>query len=112
MFLDGKCLYTLFNHTYLIFIKSLHFSSFVLGDYVDNYENPYFYMWILCSVISSIYTYTWDVKMDWGLFSKNSGEYTFLREEIVYDNTASFLYYYLLIMCYDYYNVRIKRTPH
>lgn len=50
-----------------------------------------FYLWILCSVISTIYTYTWDVKMDWGLFSKSSGEYSFLREEIVYDNTVSFL---------------------
>lgn len=45
-------------------------------------------------MISSIYTYTWDVKMDWGLFSKNSGEYTFLREEIVYDNTVISTYFY------------------
>lgn len=43
-------------------------------------------------MISSIYTYTWDIKMDWGLFNKNSGEYTFLREEIVYDNTVRFAY--------------------
>lgn len=57
-----------------------------------------FYLWIACSLISTIYTYTWDVKMDWGLFSKNSGEYTFLREEIVYDNTVSFslLYYFII----------------
>ncbi|XP_050539757.1 xenotropic and polytropic retrovirus receptor 1-like isoform X2 [Daktulosphaira vitifoliae] len=57
------------------------------NDYEDNYENPFFYTWVLCAMISSIYTYTWDVKMDWGLFSKHSGEYLFLREEIVYDNT-------------------------
>jgi len=30
--------------------------------------------------------------MDWGLFSKNSGEYIFLREEIVYDNTVSYYF--------------------
>lgn len=60
-------------------------------------------MWILCSVISSVYTYTWDVKMDWGLFNKNSGEYTFLREEIVYDNTVSYFYIYIFyIINYDY----------
>jgi TM2 domain-containing membrane protein YozV len=61
---------------------------FVLDHYSDNYDNPFFYFWIFCSVICSIYTYTWDVKMDWGLFNKNSEEYTFLREEIVYDNTV------------------------
>lgn len=66
---------------------------FVLDNYADNNENPFFYFWIICSVISSIYTYTWDIKMDWGLFNKNSGDYTFLREEIVYDNTVSFWIY-------------------
>lgn len=63
---------------------------FTLGNYTDVYENPFLYIWIFCSLISSIYTYTWDVKMDWGLFNKNSGEYTFLREEIVYDNTVCY----------------------
>lgn len=68
---------------------------FVLDNYADSYDNPFFYFWIFCSVISSIYTYTWDVKMDWGLFNKNSGEYTFLREEIVYDNTVSYFLIFL-----------------
>lgn len=27
--------------------------------------------------------------MDWGLFDKNAGENTFLREEIVYSSTVS-----------------------
>lgn len=66
---------------------------FVSGNYGSNYDNPFFYFWIFCSVISSVYTYTWDLKMDWGLFNANSGEYSFLREEIVYDNTVSFIYF-------------------
>ncbi|KAE9535948.1 hypothetical protein AGLY_007849 [Aphis glycines] len=65
------------------------------NNYADSYDNPFFFFWVICSVISSIYTYTWDVKMDWGLFNNNSGEYTFLREEIVYDNTG---YYYFAII--------------
>lgn len=69
-----------------------NFFFFVSGQYADGYDNPFLYTWIFCSVISSIYTYTWDVKMDWGLFSKNSGEYIFLREEIVYDNTVSYYF--------------------
>ncbi|KAI2661844.1 hypothetical protein H4Q32_007531 [Labeo rohita] len=44
----------------------------------------FFYMLILSSVASSLYTLIWDLKMDWGLFDRNAGENTFLREEIVY----------------------------
>ena len=46
--------------------------------------------------ISSVYTYTWDVKMDWGLFDSNaSKEYKCLREEIVYSTPK---YYYFAII--------------
>ena len=33
-----------------------------------------FYAWILSSVVSSLYAYTWDIKMDWGLLDKNAGD--------------------------------------
>lgn len=46
-------------------------------------------MWIGASIISSCYAYTWDIKMDWGLFDKSAGENKFLREEIVYSSTVS-----------------------
>ena len=35
-------------------------------------------------MISTCYTLTWDIKMDWGLLDKNAGENRFLREETVY----------------------------
>ena len=41
-------------------------------------------LWVLSQLISSCYTFTWDVKMDWGLLDKNAGENKFLREETVY----------------------------
>lgn len=44
----------------------------------------FFYLYIGCLVVSSCYTLIWDLKMDWGLFDRNAGENTFLREEIVY----------------------------
>ncbi|XP_064649063.1 solute carrier family 53 member 1-like isoform X2 [Lineus longissimus] len=47
-------------------------------------NNVFFYLWIISCIVSSCYTYTWDIKMDWGLFDKNAGENKFLREEIVY----------------------------
>ncbi|EHB09815.1 Xenotropic and polytropic retrovirus receptor 1-like protein, partial [Heterocephalus glaber] len=55
----------------------------------------FFYLWIVFCTISSCYTLIWDLKMDWGLFDKNAGENTFLREEIVYPQKA---YYYCAII--------------
>uniref|UniRef100_H0VJE3 Solute carrier family 53 member 1 n=1 Tax=Cavia porcellus TaxID=10141 RepID=H0VJE3_CAVPO len=55
----------------------------------------FFYLWIVFNIISSCYTLIWDLKMDWGLFDKNAGENTFLREEIVYPQKA---YYYCAII--------------
>ncbi|XP_029379925.1 xenotropic and polytropic retrovirus receptor 1 homolog isoform X4 [Echeneis naucrates] len=55
----------------------------------------FLYLYISCLVISSCYTLVWDLKMDWGLFDRNAGENTFLREEIVYPHKA---YYYSAIV--------------
>ncbi|KAJ6639068.1 Xenotropic and polytropic retrovirus receptor 1 [Pseudolycoriella hygida] len=57
------------------------------SDYPNTFDNPYTILWILSSFISSCYAYTWDIKMDWGLFDKNANENRFLREEIVYSST-------------------------
>ncbi|XP_076316128.1 solute carrier family 53 member 1-like isoform X3 [Tachypleus tridentatus] len=66
---------------------------------IDQYEeseyNPFFFLWILSAVVSSCYTYIWDIKMDWGLFESNGGENKFLREEIVYSSPG---YYYFAII--------------
>lgn len=62
----------------------------------ENTYNIYFYIWILTAVISSLYAYTWDIKMDWGLLDRNAGkENRFLREEIVY--SAKGYYYFAII---------------
>ncbi|KAL6104727.1 xpr1 [Pungitius sinensis] len=57
--------------------------------------NIFLYLYVGCSVVSSCYTLIWDLKMDWGLFDRNAGENTFLREEIVYPHKA---YYYSAIV--------------
>lgn len=71
---------------------NLNFNQFVkwTGDYKHSSENPYFYLWIVASVVSSVYAYTWDVKMDWGLFDQKAGDNKFLREEIVYPSAVSY----------------------
>jgi len=63
------------------------------GEVVQN--NAFFYVWVVAAIISTCYTFAWDVKMDWGLFDKNAGENKFLREEIVYAYKG---YYYFAII--------------
>uniref|UniRef100_A0A665TRL4 Xenotropic and polytropic retrovirus receptor 1a n=1 Tax=Echeneis naucrates TaxID=173247 RepID=A0A665TRL4_ECHNA len=57
--------------------------------------DTFFYLLIVFSTISSLYTLIWDLRMDWGLFDRGAGENTFLREEIVYPHKA---YYYCAII--------------
>ena len=42
-------------------------------------------LWIWAAIISTCYTLTWDIKMDWGLLDRKAPqENRFLREETVY----------------------------
>jgi len=58
-------------------------------------RSPFFYLYILSAIISSCYTYVWDIKMDWGFFTAGAGDNRFLREEIVYSSKG---YYYFAIV--------------
>uniref|UniRef100_A0A8C4DDG8 Xenotropic and polytropic retrovirus receptor 1 n=1 Tax=Dicentrarchus labrax TaxID=13489 RepID=A0A8C4DDG8_DICLA len=69
------------------------YSTHKAEDHADT--QIFFYLYIGCLVVSSCYTLVWDLKMDWGLFDRNAGENTFLREEIVYPHKA---YYYSAIV--------------
>lgn len=69
------------------------FSSMTLatgGSAFSSTSNPWFYFWVVASVVSSCYAYTWDIRMDWGLLDGNAGDNRFLREEIVYSSVSSF----------------------
>ncbi|GAB6031448.1 hypothetical protein CHUAL_009219 [Chamberlinius hualienensis] len=77
---------------FVILFSSLN--SFYEGDYKDTY-NPFFYLWIAAMIVNSLYSYIWDLKMDWGLFDKNAGENKFLREEVVYSSNG---YYYFAVV--------------
>ncbi|XP_066586016.1 solute carrier family 53 member 1-like isoform X2 [Prorops nasuta] len=65
------------------------------NHYALSTENPYFYLWLIVSIVSSCFAYTWDIKLDWGLFDKSAGENKFLREEIVY--SSPYYYYFAII---------------
>jgi xenotropic and polytropic retrovirus receptor 1 len=58
----------------------------ISDQYESHAENPFFYAWLLSAVVSSCYSYAWDIKMDWGFFDQNAGENKFLRAEVVYSS--------------------------
>lgn len=82
-----------YSTTFLVVIFAT-LRSVYASEYTDTFDNPYTWLWIFSSIISSCYSYTWDIKMDWGLFDRNAGENRFLREEIVY---SSSFYYFAII---------------
>ena len=55
-------------------------------------RDRFFLAWIIAAFVSTCYTLTWDIKMDWGLLDKNAtGENRFLREETVYRSKVRLL---------------------
>ncbi|XP_058829753.1 solute carrier family 53 member 1 isoform X1 [Topomyia yanbarensis] len=63
--------------------------------YEKSTDNPWFYLWIISSIVSSCYAYTWDIKMDWGLFDSKSSDNKFLRDEVVYG--SNWFYYFAIV---------------
>ncbi|XP_055841829.1 xenotropic and polytropic retrovirus receptor 1 [Episyrphus balteatus] len=82
-----------YSTTFLVVIFAT-LRSFYGVNYTNTFDNPYTWLWMISSIVSSLYAYTWDIKMDWGLFDKNAGENKFLREEIVYTST---FYYFAIV---------------
>ncbi|XP_046607665.1 xenotropic and polytropic retrovirus receptor 1-like isoform X6 [Neodiprion virginianus] len=78
---------------FVVIFSYLHLAY--ANRYQTTTQNPYFYLWVVASVVSSCFAYTWDVKLDWGLLEVRKGENKFLREEIVY--TSPYYYYFAIV---------------
>jgi hypothetical protein len=52
-----------------------------------------FAAWLVFAISSSIYSYVWDLKIDWALLEKNS-THCLLREDLIYDYRS---YYVMMI---------------
>lgn len=85
-----------YSTTFFVVIFST-FTKLTISKYDNSFSNPFFICWITSMIVSSCYTYIWDIKMDWGLFDAKSPskDYPFLREEIVYSSPH---YYYFAII--------------
>jgi hypothetical protein len=58
----------------------------------NNINSPIFIFWLTFAIISTLYSYSWDIKMDWNLLQKNSSNY-YLRRIITFPKQL----YYILI---------------
>lgn len=77
-----------YTTTFFVVIFSTLYHSYEANRDNGSGHHPFYYTWIVFSIISSVYAYIWDIKMDWGLFDSNAGDNRFLREEIVYTNVV------------------------
>ncbi|KAI3389955.1 hypothetical protein SNEBB_008008 [Seison nebaliae] len=83
-----------YSTTFLVILMSSILTE-TSKDSDHSRRNAALYLLIIARIVSSIYTYTWDVKMDWGLLDTNQKDNTFLREQIVYEYKS---YYYISIV--------------
>jgi len=81
----GKYSTSFFKNTF----RALH-AFYLTQSEVET--SVYFYLWFACCFISSCYTFSWDIKMDWGFLEASAPkENKYLREEIIYSEK---IYYY------------------
>ena len=82
----------LFIDFHLFFIINIieyqEFSDCIVINYLLFAESTgtfgaYFVLWVIFAAINFVYTFTWDVKMDWSLFQKGT-KHRFLRKKITY----------------------------
>ena len=71
------------------------FLSFYIALYPFN--EIVFWGWIIFASFSTIYSYYWDVKLDWGFFDPKA-KHKYLRSELSYDN----LYFYYIAIASNF----------
>jgi len=73
------------KYTPAFFVAVFSSLAFITRDkYSKPTQNPFFYLWIIATLASAIYSYSWDILMDWSLMHVFEGDNKFLRDEIVY----------------------------
>jgi len=72
------------------YFSSLLVAIFSFMSGTTSQSTIFFQIWIFFAVISTLYSYSWDIKMDWGLLKTKN----LLREKLLYDTK----YYYFAII--------------
>ena len=64
--------------------------------YYQHECNTFLYLWLFFAILSTIYSYIWDLKMDWGLLDRSQQKNYLLRKELSYNNKT--FYYSAMLM--------------
>ncbi|EDW30512.1 GL26825 [Drosophila persimilis] len=62
--------------------------------YANTFVNPYTWLLLAASIVSTLYCFLWDVIKDFGLFRIWKGKHIFLREKLVYPPA---FYYFVIV---------------
>lgn len=65
------------------------------GVMLDDHDRQLQVLWLYTVTINTIYSFLWDVLMDWGLCMQSNSKYPFLRDKLLYGSPAV---YYLAII--------------
>lgn len=68
--------------------------STILSYVLDTNRNAIFPAWLIFAILTSLYTFFWDLKYDWLLLQKNS-QHRLLRDRITYPKN---MYYFLMVI--------------
>ena len=85
--------YDLLNFFKYFFTLMVAIFSYLIGKYKN--EQKFVYLWIGFALISTIYSYSWDLKMDWGLL-QNNRKNRFLRDKLIYPRNQ--IYYFAIVV--------------
>lgn len=74
-------------------IKYLFSFITVILSFVYKLNNDLLALWVVFAAISTLYSFVWDLKVDWGLFQNDHPYYKFLRKDLFYPVQ---LYYFMI----------------
>lgn len=68
----------------------------IFQDHHASAWQTYRVVWLLCCVVSTLYSTWWDIAMDWGLLTFDHADYPLLRRELVFRDHA-WVYYFAIV---------------
>lgn len=90
---EGKYFGTKHMVNSLKYVASL--TSTITSFLYNNGSTDYLYIWIASSIISTLFSYCWDLKMDWDLLTPDSRN-PFLRKYLTFSPRG--IYYFIMII--------------
>ena len=65
----------------------------IIMSFIYKLDNNLLALWVVFAAVTTVYSYCWDLKMDWGLMTNDHPYYKFLRKDLFYPVQ---LYYFMI----------------